>query len=194
MMRFLRWFCAAMFLEEIEGDLFELYQEEVETYGKKKASRRFLWIALKYINPYFFGRRTFSLNLEYHLTMLRHYFKIAFRHLWRQRTYSMINIFGLAVGLACCITVLFYVLDEVGYDAYHENADHLYRISNRVVTLSGGDEQYVAAAPILWGPALKNDYPEVEGFARFVNEVNSDNPWRVTVDDQTFAESDILFC
>ena len=192
-MRFLRWYCATSFLEEIEGDLFELFQEEVEIHGLKKASRQFVWTALRYLNPYFFGKKDLSLNLEHHLTMLQHYFKIAVRHLWKQRLYSIINIFGLAIGVACCLTVLYYITDEIGYDSHHENADDLYRISINSNILSGGDERIVALSPILWGPALKKDYPAVEDFARFVNEVSDDNPWEFTYEDNSFTESKVLF-
>ncbi|MEL7119277.1 MAG: ABC transporter permease [Bacteroidota bacterium] len=192
-MRFLRWYCAASFLEEIEGDLFELFQEEVEIHGLKKASRQFVWTALRYLNPYFFGKKDLSLNLEHHLTMLQHYFKIAVRHLWKQRLYSVINILGLAIGVACCLTVLYYITDEIGYDSHHENADDLYRISLNTATLSGGVEQLAAISPVLWGPALKKDYPVVEDFARFVSEVSPDNPWEIINGETSFTESEILF-
>jgi len=192
-LRILRWFCAENFLEEIEGDLYELFQEEVALYGITKANRRFLGIAIRYIRPYFFGKKIISPNLKHHLTMFRHYFKIATRHLWKQRLYSLINIFGLAIGLACCIAVLFYVKDELGYDNYHFNADNIYRVSINSATLSSGGSQNLANSPILWGPALKRDYPEVEAYARFARLVNESNPWKLSADDKVFSESNILY-
>ena len=189
----LRWFCAENFLEEIEGDLYELFQEEVELYGITKANRRFSGNAIRYIRPYFFGKKVISPNLKHHLTMFQHYFKIATRHLWKQRLYSLINISGLAIGLACCIAVLFYVKDELGFDNYHLNADNIYRVSISSTVLSSGGSQNLANSPILWGPALKRDYPEVEDYARFVKLVSESNPWKWRADDKIFKETNILY-
>ena len=192
-LRLLRWFCKADFLEEIEGDLYELFQEEVEIYGITKAKRRFLGISIRYIRPYFFGKKVFSPNLQHHLTMFQHYLKIATRHLWKQRLYSLINVAGLAIGLACCIAVLFYVKDELGYDNYHKNADNIYRLSINSTVMSSGGEQPGARSPILWAPALKRDYPEVVDYARFVRLVSADNPWMFQVKDSKFAETNVLY-
>lgn len=193
-MRILRWFCAEIYLEEVEGDLYELFQEEVEEYGLKKAKRRFFFTAIRYLKPFFFGKKDLTIQLEYHLTMLRHYLKIAFRQLKKQRAYSFINISGLAIAMACCITVLVFVHDETSYDNYHPKAEQVYRLSIR--SLEVGDdnsENLIAASPILWGPALKKDYPEVENFARFVPRTSPDNPWEVTAEGRSFSEARILY-
>lgn len=60
--------------------------------------------------------------------MFKNYLKIALRNILRYRTYSFINIIGLAIGMACCILILLFVQDELGYDGYHANADHIYRL------------------------------------------------------------------
>lgn len=193
-MRILRWFCADIYLEEVEGDLYELFQEEVEEYGLKKAKRRFFLTAIRYLKPFFYGKKDFTLQLEYHLTMLKHYLKIAFRQLKKQQAYSFINISGLAIAMACCIVVLVYVHDETSYDNYHPKAEQVYRLSIR--SLEVGDdnsENLIAASPILWGPALKKDYPEVENYTRFVPRTSPDNPWEITVGDRSFSEARILY-
>ena len=192
-LRLLRWFCKDDFLEEIEGDLYELFQEEVEIYGITKAKRRFLSISIRYIRPYFFGKKEFSPNLQYHLTMFQHYLKIATRHLWKQRLYSLINVAGLAIGLACCIAVLFYVKDELSYDNYHKNADNIYRLSINSTLMSSGSSNDRANSPILWAPALKRDYPEVVEYTRFVKLASAVNPWRFKVEENEFAENNVLY-
>ncbi|MFK7979512.1 MAG: ABC transporter permease [Saprospiraceae bacterium] len=108
--------------------------------------------------------------------MFQYYFKIATRHLWKQRLYSIINISGLAIGLACCIAVLFYVKDELGYDTYHHNADNIYRVAISALPLSVESRYNRANSPILWRPALKRDYPKIETYTRFVKLVNASNP------------------
>ncbi len=61
--------------------------------------------------------------------MLKNYLKVALRNLLKHRLYSLINIGGLALGLACAILIFLWVRDEIGYDRFHANADVLYRIA-----------------------------------------------------------------
>ena len=60
--------------------------------------------------------------------MLRNYLKIAIRSLTKRKGYALINIGGLAVGLACCMVILLYVSNESSYDQYHKDVDRLYRV------------------------------------------------------------------
>ena len=61
--------------------------------------------------------------------MIRNYLKIAWRNIMRHRAYSLINISGLAIGMACSILILLWVQHELSYDRFHKNADELYRIT-----------------------------------------------------------------
>jgi len=61
--------------------------------------------------------------------MIRNYLKVAFRNILRHKVYSLINIFGLAIGMALCLLILVYVQDELSYDGFHEKADRIYRIA-----------------------------------------------------------------
>ena len=72
--------------------------------------------------------------------MFRNYLTIAIRNLLRQKLYSAINIFGLALGMACCILILLFVQDELSYDRYHKNADRIYRVANRINVVRDGEE------------------------------------------------------
>ncbi len=96
--------------------------------------------------------------------MLRNYIKIAWRNLSKQRGFTFINIFGLAVGLACCLLITLYVLDELSYDRYNAKADRIYRVNTDIKF--GGNESKMAVSPDPVGPTLKNDYPQVEQFVR----------------------------
>ncbi len=60
--------------------------------------------------------------------MLRNYLKIALRNVLRHKGYSLVNVAGLAVGIACCVIILGFVLDETGYDRFHAKADRIHRI------------------------------------------------------------------
>lgn len=99
--------------------------------------------------------------------MLKNYLKVAWRNLIKNRTFSVINIVGLAAGLACFILVALYVADELSYDRYHEKASRIYRINGDIVF--GGNKLHLAVASDPMGPTLKNDYPQVEEFVRFYN-------------------------
>ncbi|GAB3643467.1 ABC transporter permease [Spirosoma arcticum] len=96
--------------------------------------------------------------------MLRNYLKIAWRNLRKQRGLSFINISGLAVGLACCLLITLYVLDELSYDRYNVKADRIYRIHTDVKFGGNDSQSAVTADPV--GPTLKQDYPQVEQFVR----------------------------
>ncbi len=97
--------------------------------------------------------------------MIKHYFKIAFRNLWKNKGFSAINIIGLAVGLATCLLMLFYVTDELSYDKFNEKADRIYRVDGDIKF--GGNHFVLAVAPDPMGPVLKNDFPQVEQYVRF---------------------------
>ncbi len=71
----------------------------------------------------------------FHLSMLKNYFKIALRSLWRAKAHSFINIAGLAVGIACCILIAFFVRDELTFDTlFIQKADRIYRVYSQVKT------------------------------------------------------------
>ena len=95
--------------------------------------------------------------------MLKNYLKIAYRNLLKNKVFSLINILGLAIGMAACLLILQYVSFELSYDRFHTNADNIYRVQhNRYVD---GELQYQKAqAFIPTGEAMINEYPEVMGY------------------------------
>src|SRR4051812_25855860 len=92
--------------------------------------------------------------------MIRNYIKTAFRTLVKNKGFTAINILGLALGLAACLLIVFYVVDELSYDRYNLKADRIYRV-NEDLKLGENKVQYaVAMAPL--AQTLINDYPDVE--------------------------------
>jgi putative ABC transport system permease protein len=69
--------------------------------------------------------------------MLKHYFKIAFRNLSRNKIYSFINIAGLSLGLASAMLIILYTKDELSYDRFHENSKNIYRVINTWIQPDG---------------------------------------------------------
>lgn len=96
--------------------------------------------------------------------MIQLFFKIAWRNLNRNKTYSLINMVGLASGLACFILIAMYVSDELSFDKFHEKGDRIYRINSNIRL--GGSELNLAVTSDPMGAALKSDYPQIEEFTR----------------------------
>jgi putative ABC transport system permease protein len=96
--------------------------------------------------------------------MIRNYIKTAFRNLLKNKGFTAINVLGLALGLATCLLIVFYVFDELSYDRYNINLDRIYRINNDI--RFGGNENSYAQSPAPTAAALKADFPEVEQVAR----------------------------
>lgn len=97
--------------------------------------------------------------------MFKNYFKTAFRSINKNKFYTSLNIIGLAVGLATCLLILLYVLDELSYDEFNVNANRIYRINNEV---KFGDHYVdLAQVPAPVGPAVVRALPQVEQYTRF---------------------------
>jgi len=126
--------------------------------------------------------------------MLKNYLKIALRNILRFKTYSLINIIGLAVGVACFITLFLFITDELGYDAYNKDADRIYRVYVKMSI--NGKESLNAKTSAPLGAALAHDFPEVINFTRigfFGNHVfryqdKEFREWRIYTADSTFFE------
>lgn len=113
--------------------------------------------------------------------VLRNYLKIAWRNLRRHKTYAVVNIVGLALGIACCVLLALFVGSEWTYDQFHEKSDRIVRV-NRVMTTPSGDTETEASTPALLGSALTQTFPEVEASVRL-----GDKSVRLTRNDETFT-------
>lgn len=100
--------------------------------------------------------------------MLRNYIKIALRNMNRHKGYSFINIFGLAIGMACCILILMYVTDELSYDKFHEKSDHIYRIN--AISSIGTTTRHYATVPPALAKGLAETIPEIESYTRLMDQ------------------------
>lgn len=96
--------------------------------------------------------------------MLKNYIKIAWRNLIRNKTYSVITLFGLACGMVCAILLTLYVRDELSFDRYHKNADVIFRVN---VHIKWADNEFrLGHGSPPMGPALRQEYPEVKNMLR----------------------------
>lgn len=187
----LRWFCHAEFIEEVEGDLYELFQRRIEEHGLFIARLKYFLDVLHSTKLYRIKsrRKIFSQSLSKR-DQLNHFFKIAFRNMIRSRTSSLINLCGLAVSLASFLFISLYILDETTYDSFHPDAEHTYRISYSFHSFDGKENKDARAAG-LWSVKLKELMPEVKQITRFSRfgypgNVWSGNPDNVFVEQQFF--------
>jgi len=97
--------------------------------------------------------------------MIRNYIKTAFRNLLKNKGFTAINVLGLALGLATCLLIVFYVFDELSFDRYNVNLEHIYRLNNNIKF--GGNEGVYSESPAPTAAALKADFPEIEQVTRF---------------------------
>jgi putative ABC transport system permease protein len=127
--------------------------------------------------------------------MIKNYFKIAFRNLWKNKGYSAINILGLAAGLATCLLIVLYVWDELSYDKFHEKAERIYRVDSDIKF--GGTDMKLCVSSDPMGATLKRDYPQVEQFTRIYASEGSKlikkgnefiNETRIAYVDSTFFD------
>lgn len=119
--------------------------------------------------------------------MFTNILKVAIRNLIRQSGYTLINILGLAIGLACSILIFLYVLNEVTYDRFHQKAENIYRIGVKGQMMGNELNQAVTAAPMM--EALLNDYPEVEMAVR----IAPFGGWLITYEEKRFHETEEAF-
>lgn len=119
--------------------------------------------------------------------MFKNYLKIAYRNLIKHKSYSLINIFGLSLGITCCILILAYIGYELSYDSYHKNADSIYRIASKRTTM--GRTQEFAVSPGPAGPTMIKDFPEVIDAVRFMPTVKR----AFAYGDKKFFETGVLY-
>jgi putative ABC transport system permease protein len=98
--------------------------------------------------------------------MLKNYFTIAFRNLWKHRVFSLINITGLSVGMAACFLIFLYLRFELSYDSFHKKADRIYRVVCDIKSPSETIRADGPSWPVL--PAMQGQFPEIESGVRIV--------------------------
>jgi putative ABC transport system permease protein len=147
--------------EVVYQDFDEHFQIILEEKGVLRARFWYLLQTMKIIrgkifNTFFWG-----------LPILNNYLRITFRNIRAHKTYSIINLAGLSIGIVCAITVLLFVQDEFKYDKFHKNKDYIYRVTSK--KLVGNNYFFLPRAPWPVGKLLKERFPQVKNFTRFLS-------------------------
>ncbi len=181
-------------LEDVLGDLHEVYHRQVQEQGLSKARRAHLRAVFAYVRPYFYGRRKrfYRQPAAYpnHLrapAMLRSYFLTAFRNLRRQPAFTAINVAGLALGMTCCLLIFLLLRQELSYDRFFAKADRTYRVSALVQW--NNETVHTGLTPYPLARAMRTDFPELEA----VTQINHGGAELVTVGTQRYPDPEIIF-
>jgi len=122
--------------------------------------------------------------------MFRNYFKTTWRNLVRNKIYSLINIAGLSIGLACAMLIILYVKDEVSYDRFHANAGNIYRIVTQGLSKNGVKGRKDPNTGYLQGPRFSENIPDIKSFVRVQsNEKNIKTGTEVKNQELLFVDS-----
>jgi putative ABC transport system permease protein len=123
--------------------------------------------------------------------MFRNFLKVSIRNLVRNKTYSIINILGLSIGMACSIIIFLFILDELSYDRYHDNANSIYRVGIDANMQGSQMNGFVTGSPL--GRTFVNEVPEVIKSTRIVRMQFDDSETVVSYGDIKFVEERLLF-
>ncbi len=186
----LGWFCHEDQVEILRGDLYELYEQRRKTGTKFYADARFLLDVLDLFRPFALKKRK-DQNIN-QTAMLKNYIKITRRTFTRQRVYSLLNVSGLSIGLACFILIFLYIQDELSYDGFHSSADRTYRVVEHFE--SEGVGEHSASLPFPTGPTLINDFPgQIKHAVRLFNFQSPNLALANREADKAFNESRVFF-
>jgi ABC-type antimicrobial peptide transport system permease subunit len=141
--------CPPDLTEELLGDLYEQFMEEIAENGETKARRKYVIEVLKFVRPYFLTRKAKNRAKKYdhspypspfflHPGMLRNYLKIAVRNLLRRKVASIINITGLTLGVCACLMIFLITSFEFSFDKFHPENEHIYRVAAKMQKTDGG--------------------------------------------------------
>ena len=161
--RFLIWFCSADLLEDIQGDLHELYEQKAKI-NPRGAKLTFIWHVLRSMRYSVIKRNSFYKTSLFAMTTNN--FKIALRVLWHDKFNTGINLTGLTIGITCFLLVGFYVQRELSFDRFHSKKEGIYRVWLKEVYAE--DKIFFnSVTPLLFETLLEDNFDEIEAAVQF---------------------------
>ncbi len=157
-LKFLRWFCREDYLDEVEGDLIEVYKKQHEQ-SSPKAKWKFIWSVISHFRPEYI--KAFQLSQNSNSTaMIQHNILLAIRNFRKYRSSFLINIIGLSSGIICALLIYLWVTDELSIDRFHENDKRIYQVMSNIPI--PGDTLTSPSTPGLLASTLREEFPEVQ--------------------------------
>lgn len=184
--RLLEYYCKNELLDSIQGDLHEQFLLDIKKYSLTRSHIRYWGNVFAFINRFTLKRKNRS-SQNNTGAMIKNYLLITLRNLKRRPVFSFINLFGLAIGLATCMLIFFYIRHETSFDQFHENSEKMYRVAN-VYERSSGANFWVRTPPVL-ASAIRDNFPGVSKVSR---SKHADN-YMLEVDNNSFEVEFGLF-
>lgn len=161
-LKFLKWFCHPDMIEDVEGDVLELFTRRRKN-GKLKANILFVVDVLLMLRPGMIKNFETKRGLI-NIAMLRNYIRVALRSALRYKGFTALNLLGLVVGMASSILILLWVNDEMQMDKFHENGDDIFQLF-RNMRQTGGIVNTTFTLPKPAADLIREEYPEVKSLA-----------------------------
>ncbi|WP_229214877.1 ABC transporter permease [Dyadobacter bucti] len=158
--RLLSWYCKPSLLEDLQGDLNEYFERNLKNKGARRARLIYVIDVLKFLRPYTIRKPEF-LTLLIHFMMIGSYFKTSRRSLVRNKLFSFINVFGLAVSMSVGLLVIAFISDLFSYDDFHEKKNRIYRVITSHQP-AGQREMNFASTSVKAGKSIKESVPGVD--------------------------------
>lgn len=172
--RLLAWSCPKESLEEVQGDLLELYDYWVETLGEKKARKKYVLNAIRLQKP--FAKLWASGSPDDHylknkFSMIQNYILIARRSLLKNKVYVSINAVGVGIAFACCLAAYLVVAYNQEFDNFHSNKriDHIFKVHTHLRYKDGTTSQQ-NVVPMALGSAATTNIAGIERFTRYLHD------------------------
>ncbi|MEX1240743.1 MAG: ABC transporter permease [Cyclobacteriaceae bacterium] len=162
-LKLLRLFLKKEYLEEIEGDMEELFRENVERLSARKAKRIYAWEMLKLLRPILMGNLSGMQNLN-QPAMFKNYFKVSLRSLMKNPVNSFINVFGLAVAIGICVFAYAFARWTFSRDQFHEHKNEVHLVT--FLADRDGTLQQYGKAPRPLGEMLREDFTHIKSVCR----------------------------
>jgi putative ABC transport system permease protein len=159
--KLLHWYCAPHLLEEVQGDLEEEFEFQVNQIGATKARLDYIRNVFGFIKPFALKRNKSPHPNYTKMNMIKHYTTIAWRNVIRQKSFSAINVIGLALGMTCCLFIFLWVQDEKSVDNFHANGKNLYLLYQTVSNNGQTNGSYSTSFNLIYGSANAKTREEI---------------------------------
>ncbi|MBX2899035.1 MAG: ABC transporter permease [Cyclobacteriaceae bacterium] len=169
--------------EEVLGDLEEKFLADLKSTSVLKAKLSYWIQTLNYLRPFALRKRKPTRN---HMSMFQNYYRVGIRNLLRNKVFSIINVSGLAIGIACCVLLALFIQDELSFEKNFADYKYIYRVTSTLKSATN-ETRLQRTSPVI-GPTMLREFPDLENVTRVVKDLGA--PHQVlTYQDRAFAQT-----
>ena len=178
-LKLLRWFCHQDKLEELEGDLYEVFNELIQQKGLKKARLLYGWLVIRSFRSYAINGKSIKSKkrMPNTFTFVRHHVKVARRNLWKNKVTTFINITGLAIGISGFLAIFSIIQYEFSFDRHIPDGDRIYRIYTEFKGVFQGSNRGGSTAMPSY---LRENFSQFEVVSVFYNWTAKPKLWKTS--------------